>query len=140
MSRGAISVSPVTETKDENGSVLMATIKTFDDTVHTFVQRVDYKGPFLPGFVAHPQKEAFNEFVPCSDFEKIDHVVNNQRMGDMEPTVEWYEKIMAFHRFWSVDDKIMHTDLSALNSVVMTDFDENIKMPCNEPAIGKRKS
>ena len=56
-------------------------------------------------------------------------------MGDMEPTVQWYEKVMAFHRFWSVDDSILHTDLSALNSVVMTDFDENVKMPCNEPAI-----
>lgn len=47
---------------------------------------------------------------------------------------------MAFHRFWSVDDSIMHTDLSALNSIVMTDFDENVKMPCNEPAIAKKKS
>jgi len=28
---------PVTELKDNNGSVLMATIKTFDDTVHSFV-------------------------------------------------------------------------------------------------------
>lgn len=61
-------------------------------------------------------------------------------MGDMEPTCDWYEKVLAFHRFWSVDDKVMHTDLSALNSVVMTDFDEIVKMPCNEPAIGKRKS
>lgn len=136
MSKGAISVSPVTEYKDEHGSVLMATIKTFDDTVHSFVQRVDYNGPFLPGFMKHLTKEAFNEVYPCTDFEKIDHVVNNQRMGDMEPTCEWYEKVMAFHRFWSVDDKILHTDLSALNSVVMTDFDENVKMPCNEPAIG----
>ena len=135
MSQGATSVSPVSESKDEHGSVLTATIKTFDDTVHTFVQRVDYTGPFLPGFMAHPQKEAFNEIIPPTEFEMIDHVVNNQRMGDMEPTVQWYEKVMAFHRFWSVDDSILHTDLSALNSVVMTDFDENVKMPCNEPAI-----
>lgn len=61
-------------------------------------------------------------------------------MGDMELTCDWYERVMAFHRFWSVDDKIMHTDLSALNSVVMVDFDENVKMPCNEPAIAKKKS
>lgn len=77
MSRGAVSVCPVTEHKDENGSVLMATIKTFDDTVHTFVERVDYNGPFLPNYVDHPIRETFNEFVPCTDFEKIDHVVNN---------------------------------------------------------------
>ncbi len=61
-------------------------------------------------------------------------------MGDMELTCDWYERVMCFHRFWSVDDKIMHTDLSALNSVVMVDFDENVKMPCNEPAIAKIKS
>lgn len=62
-------------------------------------------------------------------------MVNNQRMNDLEPTCEWYEKVMGFHRFWSVDDTMMHTDLSALNSIVMTDFDENVKMPSNEPAI-----
>jgi len=61
-------------------------------------------------------------------------------MGDMEPTIEYYEKVLSWHRFWSVDDSLMHTDLSALNSVVVADFDENIKMPCNEPAIAKKKS
>ena len=60
----------------------------------------------------------------------------------MEPTIEYYEKvkfqylkILSWHRFWSVDDSLMHTELSALNSIVVADFDENIKMPCNEPAI-----
>jgi len=61
-------------------------------------------------------------------------------VGDMEPTVQWYEKMLDFHRFWSVDDKIMHTEYSALNSIVIADFDEVIKMPINEPAKGKRKS
>jgi 4-hydroxyphenylpyruvate dioxygenase len=58
----------------------------------------------------------------------------------MEPTCEWYEKCFAFHRFWSVDDTMIHTEYSSLKSIVMTDFDERIKMPINEPAIGKRKS
>lgn len=61
-------------------------------------------------------------------------------MGEMEPTVSWYEKMLDFHRFWSVDDTMMHTEYSALASVVVTDFDETIKMPQNEPANGKRKS
>lgn len=60
--------------------------------------------------------------------------------GDMEPTVKWYEEMLDFHRFWSVDDKIMHTEYSALNSIVVADYDEVIKMPINEPAKGKRKS
>lgn len=58
----------------------------------------------------------------------------------MIPVAEWYEKVLDFHRFWSVDDSIMHTDYSALNSIVVTDFDEKIKMPINEPAKGKKKS
>lgn len=58
----------------------------------------------------------------------------------MEPTANWYEKFLDFHRFWSVDDSILHTDYSALNSVVMADFDEVIKMPINEPAKGKKVS
>ena len=68
---------PVTESKDEHGSVLMATIKAFEDTVHTFVQRVDYTGPFLPGYMKHHLRESYNDIIPATDFEKIDHVVNN---------------------------------------------------------------
>lgn len=58
----------------------------------------------------------------------------------MEATAQWYEKMLDFHRFWSVDDTMMHTEYSALRSTVMADFDEVIKMPINEPAPGKRKS
>lgn len=58
----------------------------------------------------------------------------------MEPYVQYYEKALNFHRFWSIDDTIMHTQYSALKSIVVTDYDENIKMPFNEPAKGKRKS
>eukprot|EP01120_Amphizonella_sp_Union-15-10_P006873 TRINITY_DN2269_c0_g1_i1.p1 TRINITY_DN2269_c0_g1~~TRINITY_DN2269_c0_g1_i1.p1 ORF type:complete len:193 (-),score=38.19 TRINITY_DN2269_c0_g1_i1:27-605(-) len=58
----------------------------------------------------------------------------------MDPMVSWYERILSFHRFWSIDDTILHTDYSALNSTVVTDFDETIKMPINEPAPGKKKS
>jgi len=70
----------------------------------------------------------------------IDHCVGNQPEGDMEPTAQWYEKMLDFHRFWSVDDTMMHTEYSALRSIVMVDFDEKVKMPINEPAAGKRKS
>jgi len=58
----------------------------------------------------------------------------------MEPAVKYYEKTLGFHRFWSVDDKMIHTEYSSLRSIVVTDYDENIKMPINEPANGKRKS
>jgi len=66
--------------------------------------------------------------------------VGNQPDLQMEPVVRYYEKALQFHRFWSVDDSIMHTEYSALRSIVVTDFDENVKMPINEPANGKKKS
>jgi len=78
--------------------------------------------------------------MPSPTLLYIDHVVGNQADLEMEPTAVWYEKMLDFHRFWSVDDSIMHTDYSALRSVVVADFDEVIKMPINEPAKGKRKS
>ncbi len=58
----------------------------------------------------------------------------------MQPAVKYYENALGFHRFWSVDDSIMHTEYSALRSIVVTDYDENVKMPINQPAAGKRKS
>jgi 4-hydroxyphenylpyruvate dioxygenase len=58
----------------------------------------------------------------------------------MVPVCDFYENVLDFHRFWSVDDSMVHTEYSSLNSIVMTDFDEVIKMPVNEPANGKRKS
>ena len=59
---------------------------------------------------------------------------------EMEAVASWYEKMLDFHRFWSVDDKMLHTEYSALRSIVVTDFDEKVKMPINEPAPGKKKS
>ncbi|ETO23155.1 hypothetical protein RFI_14031, partial [Reticulomyxa filosa] len=70
----------------------------------------------------------------------MDHVVGNQDDGQLEVVANWYSKMLDFHRFWSVDDKQVHTEYSALRSIVMTDFDRVVKMPLNEPAEGKRKS
>lgn len=75
-----------------------------------------------------------------TNLSHIDHCVGNQPDLQMEPTAQWYEKMLDFHRYWSVDDSMMHTEYSALRSIVMADFDEVIKMPINEPAPGKRKS
>lgn len=58
----------------------------------------------------------------------------------MEAAASWYETMLDFHRFWSIDDKMIHTNYSSLRSVVVADFDENVKMPINEPANGIRKS
>eukprot|EP00357_Protocruzia_adherens_P022574 CAMPEP_0114995718 /NCGR_PEP_ID=MMETSP0216-20121206/13893_1 /TAXON_ID=223996 /ORGANISM="Protocruzia adherens, Strain Boccale" /LENGTH=380 /DNA_ID=CAMNT_0002359807 /DNA_START=49 /DNA_END=1191 /DNA_ORIENTATION=- len=140
VARGAKSVSAPEELTDEFGTVVIASVQTYGDTIHTFVQRDGYKGPFLPGYKAHKKTEIFNNFMRNPHLLKIDHCVGNQPDQDMEPTAAWYEKMLDFHRFWSVDDSQMHTEYSALRSIVMTDFDEVIKMPINEPAPGKRKS
>ena len=138
--RGAQSVMKPQELTDDNGTIITASVMTYGDTIHTFVQRDAYKGLFMPGFRAHHLKEPFNDMAPTPEFICIDHVVGNQPEFEMEPVAEWYEKYLDFHRFWSVDDSMVHTEYSALRSTVMTDFDEKIKMPINEPAPGKRKS
>lgn len=140
VSRGAKSVKEPEELKDEHGSVIVASVQTYGDTIHTFVQRVDYNGPFLPGFKKSEVQEPINELIEMPSFERIDHVVGNQPDLEMEPTAQWYEKMLDFHRYWSVDDSMIHTEYSALRSIVMCDFDEIVKMPINEPAPGKRKS
>uniref|UniRef100_A0A914XA46 4-hydroxyphenylpyruvate dioxygenase n=1 Tax=Plectus sambesii TaxID=2011161 RepID=A0A914XA46_9BILA len=68
----------------------------------------------------------------------MDHCVGNQPDLQMEPAAQWYEKIVQFHRFWSIDDTMIHTEYSALRSIVVTNWEETIKMPINEPAMGKR--
>lgn len=139
-SRGAKVVKELSTISDEHGEVIMGTVQTYGDTTHTFVQRNNYKGPYLPGYKEHHLKEVLNAHFEPVEFEVIDHCVGNQALGDMEPTAEWYEKMLDFHRFWSVDDSIIHTDYSSLKSIVVADFDEVVKMPINEPANGKRKS
>ena len=140
VARGAKAYKEPETLKDEFGTVIIASVRTYGDTIHTFVQRVDYTGPFLPGFKEHNLKEKFNELVEPPVFDAIDHCVGNQPDMEMEPVAAWYEKMLDFHRYWSVDDTMLHTEYSALRSIVMTDFDEKVKMPINEPAPGKKKS
>jgi len=138
--RGAVSVSEPKELKDEHGSVVVASIQTYGDTTHTFVERKGYNGFFLPGFVKSDENDPLVKLTGDIKLDFIDHVVGNQPDLQMVPVVEWYEKNLDFHRFWSVDDKMIHTEYSSLRSIVVTDKDEKVKMPINEPASGKRKS
>jgi len=137
---GAQSIRPPEELKDEHGSVIIASIKTYGDTVHTFVQRGGYNGTFLPGFKAVNKPEPVNKLISSPGLLYVDHVVGNQPDHKMESVCSFYEKCLDFHRFWSVDDKQVHTEYSSLRSIVMADYDEKVKMPINEPAAGKKKS
>ena len=136
INRGAISVLEPTITKDKTGETRISAIKTFGDTIHTFVERDQYNGTFLPGF------DNYNLGIDnkSSGLAHIDHIVGNQPDGKMQPVCEFYEKVLGWHRFWSVDDNDISTEYSALRSVVMANDNEKIKMPINEPAKGLKKS
>lgn len=140
MARGAESIQEPTEEEDEHGKVVIATVKTYGDTVHSFVERGDYHGVFLPNFQPVTEQSALKDVTPPVGLQLVDHVVGNQPDGQMLPAVEFYERVLQFHRFWSVDDSQVHTEYSALRSVVMADHSERVKMPINEPAQGLRKS
>ena len=133
---GAESVSKPKLIQDSHGEVIVATIKTYGDTIHTFVERNKYKGSFLPGY----EEINISENTSYSGITHIDHIVGNQSEGEMKVVCEFYEKIFGWHRFWSVDDKDISTKYSSLKSVVMANKNEKIKMPINEPANGLKKS
>uniref|UniRef100_A0A1I8MWB3 4-hydroxyphenylpyruvate dioxygenase n=1 Tax=Musca domestica TaxID=7370 RepID=A0A1I8MWB3_MUSDO len=137
--RGAEVVREIWEESDEFGTVKFATIKTYGDTTHTFVDRRNYRGVFLPGFKATVE-DPLLKLLPPAKLDFIDHVVGNQPDLEMEPVAAWYERVLQFHRFWSVDDSQIHTEYSALRSIVMANYEETVKMPINEPAKGKKKS
>jgi 4-hydroxyphenylpyruvate dioxygenase len=134
--RGAKSFMEPTIEKDENGEVVRSGIYTYGETVHIFVERKNYNGLFLPGFVAWK-----SDYNPESlGLKYIDHMVGNVGWGEMNQWVKWYEDVMGFENFLSFDDTQIHTEYSALMSKVMSNGNGRIKFPINEPAEGKKKS
>ncbi|KAL1269660.1 hypothetical protein QQF64_031949 [Cirrhinus molitorella] len=138
--RGAIIVKEPHVVEDKFGRVKLAVLQTYGDTTHTFVERTGYNGLFLPGFHAPLFCDPFLAQLPSGKLDFIDHVVGNQPDNEMVSIVEWYQRNLLFHRFWSVDDKQLQTEYSALRSIVVANYEESVKMPINEPASGKRKS
>ncbi|MBN3311168.1 HPPD dioxygenase, partial [Amia calva] len=139
--RGAVIVKEPWIEQDANGKVKFAIVQTYGDTTHTFVEYlVPYKGLFLPGYEEPLFKDPLLPQLPPGCLNFIDHIVGNQPDDDMVPISDWYQKCLMFHRFWSIDDKQIHTQYSALRSIVVTNYEETIKMPINEPAPGKKKS
>jgi 4-hydroxyphenylpyruvate dioxygenase len=134
--RGAIGVTEPREITDENGTFRVAVIKTYGDTVHTFIDRSAYKG-FAPGFKSITTPDTIAR---PSGIAAVDHIVGNVGWNQMNQWVEWYENVMGFHLFVSFDDKDISTEYSALMSKVVASGSEKIKFPINEPAQGKKKS
>jgi len=134
--RGAQSVHEPIEIEDENGTVVLAAIRTYGDTIHTFVERKNYSGIFMPGYETYVSKMKTKPI----GLNFVDHFVGNQPENKMQEIAEWYENIFKFHRFWTVDDKDVATDYTSLRSIVVANDNERIKMPINRPAAGLKKS
>lgn len=134
VSRGARSVQPPTVFQDDNGEVVMSAIATYGETVHTFVERKNYKGAFLPGY--QPRHVAGPDY----GIAAIDHIVGNVELGRMNEWVDFYARVMGFSQLIHFDDADISTEYSALMSKVMQDGTGKIKFPINEPADGRRKS
>lgn len=137
-SRGARGVAEPQMFKDDHGSVKLATIATYGDTVHTFVERHAYKGAFLPGY--RPLATSVPPRSRPAGIAAIDHVVGNVELGKMNEWVSFYERVMGFAQLIHFDDRAISTEYSALMSKVMQNGSGRIKLPINEPAQGRRKS
>jgi 4-hydroxyphenylpyruvate dioxygenase len=135
VSAGAPGLSEPEVSEDEHGKVVLATIGAYGDTVHRLVQRDDYSGPFLPGFVA-------TDATPDRSvgLVAIDHIVANVELGQMNAWADYYEKVMGFANLVHFRDDQISTEYTALMSKVMWDGVGRVKLPINEPAPGKRKS
>jgi 4-hydroxyphenylpyruvate dioxygenase len=133
--RGARGVVEPHVVEDEFGRVELSAIATYGETIHSFVNRADYAGLYLPGYgalEAQPQEGV--------GLSAIDHCVGNVELGRMNHWVEFYERSFGMTEMIHFSDEDISTEYSALMSKVMTGGEGKIKFPINEPAEGKRKS
>lgn len=135
-SRGARSIAAPAEISDDFGCVVTASIATYGETIHTFVERNQFSGAFLPGFRA----EAPDNVARPTGLKYIDHMVANVGWNSMNEWVDFYGKVMGFQLYQHFDDKDISTEYSALMSKVMSTGNGYVKFPINEPAEGRKRS
>jgi len=136
LAHGAESYQEPTVLQDEQGEIVTAAIRTYGDTIHSIVERRNYRGLFMPGFVG-----VQSPYMPIgTGLKYVDHCVGNVELGKMNSWVKFYEDVLGFTNILSFDDKTISTEYSALMSKVMSNGNGRIKFPINEPAAGKKKS
>jgi 4-hydroxyphenylpyruvate dioxygenase len=134
--RGAESVAEPRVLRDDEGEVVIAAIRTYGETIHSLVERRNYRGLFMPGFRAVAPR-----FQGTSvGLQYVDHCVGNVELGKMNHWVGFYADVMGFRNLLTFDDKDISTEYSSLMSKVMANGNDRIKFPINEPASGKKKS
>lgn len=136
IARGARGVAEPAASHDEHGSVVLASVATFGETVHTFVERRDYAGVYLPGYL--PRDPLVAPRPP--HVQAIDHVVGNVELGRMDAWVEFYSRVMGFATMKEFVGEDIATEYSALMSKVVADGTYAVKFPLNEPSPGRRRS
>ncbi|MFZ4629595.1 MAG: 4-hydroxyphenylpyruvate dioxygenase [Blastocatellia bacterium] len=134
LARGAVGETEPHTIEDEFGEIRRSSVRVYGDTIHSFIAKRRYDGPFLPGFIKSEQ--------PGRDagLLRIDHFVANVEFGRMLEWERWYKDVFGFTRFLTFDDEDISTEFTALNSIVMANDSRSIKFPINEPAPGRRKS
>jgi len=136
-SRGAAPAQEPTTLEGQKGVLRRSAIHTYGEVIHSFVDRNDYHGTFAPGYhrIRRPAPAASGQ-----QLLEVDHCVGNVELGDMNRFVDFYRDVLGFSQLIHYDDKVIHTEYSALMSKVMTNGNGRVKFPINEPAEGKRKS
>jgi len=134
--RGAVSAAEPYVLSDQHGHTVLSSIRIYGDTIHTFVERSAYTGPFLPGFVAIDKDPVARPV----GLLHVDHMVGNVGWNEMNHWVGFYANVMGFSLYQHFDDKDISTEYSALMSKVMANGNGFVKFPINEPAEGKKKS
>lgn len=136
IARGAIPIQEPQVYTDQDGEVVIAAIGTYGDTIHSLVERRNYRGVFLPGFRA-----VTPHYQPADvGLKYIDHCVGNVELGRMNHWVGYYADVLGFRNLITFDDTDINTEYSSLMSKVMANGNDRIKFPINEPASGKKKS
>ncbi|HVE78962.1 MAG TPA: 4-hydroxyphenylpyruvate dioxygenase [Gemmatimonadaceae bacterium] len=134
--RGARAVREPESLRDEHGELVIAAIATYGETIHSLVERRNYRGDFMPGFVP-----VASPYTPSPvGLKYVDHCVGNVELGAMNKWVEYYSRVLGFYNLISFDDKAISTEYSALMSKVVANGNGRIKFPLNEPAQGRKKS
>jgi 4-hydroxyphenylpyruvate dioxygenase len=134
--RGALPVHEPRLLHDDDGEIVIAAFKIYGETIHSLVERKNYRGLFMPGYRAVKPHFA----PPDAGLKYVDHCVGNVELGKMNYWVEFYAHVMGFRNLLTFDDKTISTEYSSLMSKVMANGNDRIKFPINEPAKGKKKS
>ena len=136
---GAQIVREPEDLTDEHGTVRIASIATYGETVHTLVDRSRYSGPYLPGYVAKTSTHVKREGAPKRLFQALDHIVGNVELGRMDEWVTFYNKVMGFVNMAEFIGDDIATDYSALMSKVVANGNHRVKFPLNEPAVARAR-